>query len=239
MAAQVLAPERVAELQRAPFTYEPVGATCARGAAGLQVVPPQSAPGSTRLRLRGRGPDDLAGSRASRAEPSRHPRVELMRTWSSGLGLAAVAIQALCRIVYILDEPRRRGFAYGTPPGHPESGEELFVLELGMDDQLTFTIAAYSHHASAVAKIGGPLTRRVQQAMTAGGIPVTPCRSQSKLGRPSPQLSSTPTATARDRLGLLHPGRRRFADALHERKRSTPPKPHGVRENARPRARTL
>jgi hypothetical protein len=27
MAAQVLAPERVAELQRAPFTYEPVGAT--------------------------------------------------------------------------------------------------------------------------------------------------------------------------------------------------------------------
>jgi uncharacterized protein (UPF0548 family) len=27
MAAQVLAPERVAELQRAPFSYEPVGAT--------------------------------------------------------------------------------------------------------------------------------------------------------------------------------------------------------------------
>lgn len=27
-----------------------------------------------------------------------------------------------CRVVYVIDEPDRRGFAYGTLPGHPESG---------------------------------------------------------------------------------------------------------------------
>jgi uncharacterized protein (UPF0548 family) len=29
-----------------------------------------------------------------------------------------------CRVVYVVDEPRRAGFAYGTLPGHPEIGGE-------------------------------------------------------------------------------------------------------------------
>lgn len=33
-----------------------------------------------------------------------------------------------CAVVAVLDEPDRAGFAYGTLPGHPESGEELFLL---------------------------------------------------------------------------------------------------------------
>ena len=36
-------------------------------------------------------------------------------------------LQAPCRVVYVIDEPDIRGFAYGTLPGHPESGEERFV----------------------------------------------------------------------------------------------------------------
>ncbi|WP_018177608.1 DUF1990 family protein [Jongsikchunia kroppenstedtii] len=35
---------------------------------------------------------------------------------------------APCRIVYVIDEPDRRGFAYGTLAGHPERGEERFVV---------------------------------------------------------------------------------------------------------------
>lgn len=31
-------------------------------------------------------------------------------------------ITAPCRVVYVVDEPRRRGFAYGTLHGHPERG---------------------------------------------------------------------------------------------------------------------
>jgi uncharacterized protein (UPF0548 family) len=37
-------------------------------------------------------------------------------------------LQAPCRVVYVIDEPDIRGFAYGTPPGHPESGEERFAV---------------------------------------------------------------------------------------------------------------
>jgi uncharacterized protein (UPF0548 family) len=32
------------------------------------------------------------------------------------------------RVVYTIDEPDRRGFAYGTLPGHPVEGEESFVV---------------------------------------------------------------------------------------------------------------
>jgi uncharacterized protein (UPF0548 family) len=32
-------------------------------------------------------------------------------------------------VVYVIDEPGRRGFAYGTMLGHPLVGEELFVVE--------------------------------------------------------------------------------------------------------------
>ena len=37
-------------------------------------------------------------------------------------------VTAPCRVVYVVDEPDRRGFAYGTLTGHPESGEELFTV---------------------------------------------------------------------------------------------------------------
>jgi uncharacterized protein (UPF0548 family) len=33
-----------------------------------------------------------------------------------------------------VDEPGRRGFAYGTLPGRPETGEEAFVVEKTNDD---------------------------------------------------------------------------------------------------------
>jgi uncharacterized protein (UPF0548 family) len=42
-----------------------------------------------------------------------------------------------CRIVYVLDEPRRFGFAYGTLPGHAESGEERFSIEWNQDDSVS------------------------------------------------------------------------------------------------------
>src|SRR5690349_11068708 len=37
-------------------------------------------------------------------------------------------VRVPCRVVYVIDEPDRRGFAYGTLPGHAESGEELFAV---------------------------------------------------------------------------------------------------------------
>ena len=40
------------------------------------------------------------------------------------------------RVVYVIDEPLRKGFAYGTLPGHPETGEEAFIVEYRDDDSV-------------------------------------------------------------------------------------------------------
>jgi uncharacterized protein (UPF0548 family) len=81
-----------------------------------------------------------------------------------GLGPLALAIP--CRIVYVVAEGDRVGFAYGTLPGHPESGEEAFVLHRTDDGGVDFTVTAFSRHASLLAKVGGPVTRLGQRLMT-------------------------------------------------------------------------
>ena len=38
-------------------------------------------------------------------------------------------LSAPCRIVRVIDETNCYGFAYGTLPGHPERGEEAFIID--------------------------------------------------------------------------------------------------------------
>lgn len=82
------------------------------------------------------------------------------------LGVGPVSLRIPCRVVYVVDEPDRRGFAYGTLPGHPEAGEERFVLRRRDDGSVELTIAAFSRPASMLAKVGGPLSRKIQDMMT-------------------------------------------------------------------------
>ncbi|WP_216893355.1 DUF1990 family protein [Nocardia alni] len=82
------------------------------------------------------------------------------------LGIGPLAITAPCRVVYILDEPNRRGFAYGTLPGHPEIGEELFAVEYDpADDSVHGHVAAFSRPGTWYTRLGGPVTRLLQQYM--------------------------------------------------------------------------
>ena len=67
-----------------------------------------------------------------------------------------------CRISYVVDEPTRFGFAYVTLPGHPECGEEAFVLSREADEVL-FTMRSYSRPAELLARLGGPISRAVQR----------------------------------------------------------------------------
>jgi len=55
-----------------------------------------------------------------------------------------IRTRAPVRVVYVIDEPNRRGFAYGTLKGHPERGEEAFVIERTGDGSVWLTIAAFS-----------------------------------------------------------------------------------------------
>ena len=73
---------------------------------------------------------------------------------------------APCRVVYVVDEPDRQGFAYGTVEGHPERGEESFVVSIDDDGVVTFDVTAFSRPARWFARLGGPVTRAVQRRVT-------------------------------------------------------------------------
>ncbi len=65
--------------------------------------------------------------------------------------------------MYTIQEPDRVGFAYGTLVGHPERGEELFLVERQADDSVTLTIRAFSRPARWYTRLAGPLYRLVQR----------------------------------------------------------------------------
>lgn len=71
-------------------------------------------------------------------------------------------IAAPCRVVRVLDEPHRAGFAYGSLPGHPQRGEEAFLLDR-CDGDTWLTIRGFSRPAAWYARFGAPLTRLVQR----------------------------------------------------------------------------
>jgi len=78
------------------------------------------------------------------------------------LGIGRLAVPAPCAVVHVVEQPTRRGFAYGTLPGHPEQGEELFLVERHLDDSVTLTVRAFSRPALWWVRLGGPVPGLVQ-----------------------------------------------------------------------------
>ena len=74
-------------------------------------------------------------------------------------------VTAPTRVVYVIDEPGRRGFAYGTIPGHPESGEELFLVEC-VGNETWVEVRAFSRHSRWFTRLGGPVVRLLQLRTT-------------------------------------------------------------------------
>jgi uncharacterized protein (UPF0548 family) len=68
-----------------------------------------------------------------------------------------------CQIVYVIDEPRRFGFAYGTLPGHVEMGEELFLIEMDENEKVFYILKAFSRPRHWMAKVGYPIMRYFQR----------------------------------------------------------------------------
>jgi len=68
------------------------------------------------------------------------------------------------RIVYVIEEDRRFGFAYGTLREHGESGEERFLVEWNAaDDSVSYDLFAFSRPNALPAKLGRPLARNLQK----------------------------------------------------------------------------
>src|ERR1041385_1914216 len=67
------------------------------------------------------------------------------------------------RVVYVIDESRRFGFAYGTLPDHVERGEERFLIERLPDNTVWYDILAFSRPHHPLVKLSSPLARRLQR----------------------------------------------------------------------------
>ncbi|MFT4124443.1 MAG: DUF1990 domain-containing protein [Microbacteriaceae bacterium] len=61
--------------------------------------------------------------------------------------LGPFALRAPVRVVYVVEEPARRGFAYGTLPGHPEHGEQSWVVDQREDGSVWMTVRALTRPA--------------------------------------------------------------------------------------------
>ncbi len=68
---------------------------------------------------------------------------------------------APARVAYLLDEPERFGYAYGTLPGHPAQGEEAFVVTR-RGGRVRFEVVAFSRPRDPIARLGKPVTRLLQ-----------------------------------------------------------------------------
>lgn len=158
-----LRPFEADRLREQPFTYEPVGAT--RGSTFPD--------GFHHLEVRsGLGRGDAAFATAA----------ERLMTWrmhaGAGLRVAAsadrVAVGGVvrcwlgplpipCRVVWVVEGPDRVGFGYGTLPGHPEAGEEAFVVSRNDSGLVTLTVSAYSRPGLLLTRLAGPVGRLGQR----------------------------------------------------------------------------
>jgi len=75
-------------------------------------------------------------------------------------------VEAPVRVVYVVDEPRRKGFGYGTLEGHPESGEESWVVDQTDDGSVWLTIRVFSRPSSLRWRLVAPALRRQQAVYT-------------------------------------------------------------------------
>ena len=152
------------KLQELPLTYQEVGATAA------DQLPPGYGHLSVSTQI-GSGQDRFEQA----ADAVMHWGMQRgaglrVRASSDVVVLSAVVLvkmgflPAPCRVVYVVEEPDIRGFAYGTLPGHPESGEERFIVRRDPATAAVFAeVSSFSRPATWWSKAGGPVVSVAQR----------------------------------------------------------------------------
>jgi uncharacterized protein (UPF0548 family) len=75
-------------------------------------------------------------------------------------------VKAPVRVVYVVDEPDRKGFGYGTLKGHPEDGEEAWLVERMEDGSVWLRIRAFSRPSTTWWWLVYPVLRMAQEFYT-------------------------------------------------------------------------
>ncbi|WP_407442750.1 DUF1990 domain-containing protein [Rhodococcus sp. (in: high G+C Gram-positive bacteria)] len=100
-----------------------------------------------------------AGLRVPRNTPA--PAVGVDVRLEAGIG--PVRFPAWCRVVAVVDTADRRGFTYGTLAGHPEIGEETFLVERTPDGRVVGRVVAFSRPGRWFTALAGPIAPVLQK----------------------------------------------------------------------------
>jgi uncharacterized protein (UPF0548 family) len=157
---------KLSDLAALPLTYAEVGGTAGPLPAGYHHVQKSAVIGRGRRRF------EEAADKGMRWGMLRGAGLRVEATTAvAAVGSQVIVhlgpVRAPCRVVYIVDEPDRRGFAYGTLPGHAESGEERFVVHYDpATDEVYAEVTAFSRHATWWSRLGSPVTSIAQRVIT-------------------------------------------------------------------------
>ena len=125
------------------------------------------------------GGDRIAGS----VGPDGAPLLKPGDSATLRLAVGPISLDCPVRVIYVVDDPACKGFAYGTLPGHPQRGEEAFLIEQEEDGSVWLTIKAFSRPAGLGWWLVAPLMRLVQARIMA--------RYLRALGGPIPKHDDT------------------------------------------------
>jgi uncharacterized protein (UPF0548 family) len=157
---------KLSDLAALPLSYTEVGATAGPLPAGYHHVQKSAVIGRGRRRF------EDAADKGMRWGMLRGAGLRIEATTEvAAVGSEVIVrlgpVRAPCRVVYIVDEPDLRGFAYGTLPGHAESGEERFVVRYdSASDEVVAEVTAFSRHATWWSRLGSPVTSVAQRVIT-------------------------------------------------------------------------
>ncbi|TDZ77634.1 hypothetical protein DE4585_01128 [Mycobacteroides salmoniphilum] len=156
----------IAQLSQLPFTYPEIGATVGELPSGYHHVRESRQLGTGRARF------EEAAASLMRFGIQRGIGLPVQTSAPQAAEGVNVATHlwpfwALCRIVYVVDEPNRRGFAYGTLRGHPETGEEVFIVRLDpSNDVVSVEITAFSKPSYWWVRMGNLVVKQLQRVVT-------------------------------------------------------------------------
>ena len=158
---------KLSKLADLPLTYAEVGATAGPLPAGYHHVQKSAVIGHGRRRFDEAAAKGMQWGMLRGAGLRVEPTTEVAAVGSEVI-VHLGPVPAPCRVVYVVDEPDRRGFAYGTLPGHAEAGEERFVVRYEPASEEVFAeVVAFSRHATWWSRLGSPVTSVAQRVITA------------------------------------------------------------------------
>jgi len=105
---------------------------------------------------------ERSGIRVTASAPVAAAGVVLVQRFRVG----PVVLIAPVRVIEVFRGEDQAGLVYGTLRGHPEQGEERFLIERHPEGPLTLTISGFVRPVAWYARVGAPVTHCVQRMIT-------------------------------------------------------------------------